>query len=498
RHRLPAAALAMTAAAVLLGAGAAAWQASVADRERVRAEGALRDAEYVTDFLIGLFDAGDQPPVNVSVRALLDRGMARIDQLGTQPDVQAGVLGAMAAMHEGIGEYENGQHATERALALLREHGAEESAQGARLLVQLGTLLRRRGEYDSAQATFVRARSIQERVLDPADPELSFTLQNLARMAVYLGDFAEAERRARAALDLQLRTLGATHRMRVNMLAQLGAIQRARGDLAGAERTLREAVALRSHATGSTRHEILNDRFQLATIVYADPARATEAEAMFRAELPALDPDSPDDLFFISWGEGTLAEILGSRGDLDGSEQLRRHVMGLRRRHLGPDHPATAESMINLGATLVQTGQLEEALSLIRDGAAINRMALGDRHPTYAASLIQLSRMLVRTGDLAAADSAIQIALAIRGERYGRESHPYIGALHQRALVQIALKRFTIAEEVLTEALALTSAAGAGSSWRLLHEAFAELYSAWGRPGDVARHRELASRSPPP
>ncbi|MBR9990574.1 MAG: serine/threonine protein kinase, partial [Gemmatimonadetes bacterium] len=42
RHRLPAAALAMTAAAVLLGAGAAAWQASVADRERVRAEGALR------------------------------------------------------------------------------------------------------------------------------------------------------------------------------------------------------------------------------------------------------------------------------------------------------------------------------------------------------------------------------------------------------------------------------------------------------------------------
>jgi serine/threonine-protein kinase len=491
RHRLQTAAVGVALAAVLLGAAAASWQAAIAERERQRAEVALSDAEHVAEFLVGLFDAGEQRPQTVTVHDLMERGTSRIDQLAAQPDVQARVLGAMGAIHESIGEYEDGQRATERALDILRARAGEESAQGARLLVQLGTLLRRRGEYDSAQAAFFRARAIQERVLEPSDPELSMTLQNLASIAIYLGDFGEAERRALAALDLQLATLGEAHRMRVNMLAQLGAIQRARGDRAGAERTMREAVSLRPRATGSTRHEILNDRFQLATVIFADPARADEAEALFRAELPALNPDSPDDLFFITWGEGSLADLLARRGDLDGSEQLRRHVLELRRRHLGSEHPATAESAINLGAILVQAGRLEEARALIEEAARINRTMLGERHPMYAASLVTLSRLLTTTGELAAADSTILIALAIRADRYGRESHSYIGALRQRALIQIRMQRFKVAEALLREGLVLADASGPGSSRAQLHEAFVELYTAWGRSADAARYRRV-------
>jgi serine/threonine protein kinase len=496
RHRFTAVAVVTTLTALLLGAGVAAWQATIAGRERQRAELALRDAEQVAEFLIGLFDSGEQPPQTVSVQDLMNRGTSRIDQLAAQPHVQARVLGAMAAIHEGIGEYERGQQAAEQALEMLRRLGLEESPAGARVLVQLGVLQRRRGEYASAEATLTRAREIQEQVLDPADPEFSITLQHLAGMAVYLGDFEEAERRARAALDLQLRTLGPTHRMRVNMLTQLGAIQRARGDRAGAEETLREAVALRPRAHGSTRREVLNDRLQLATIVFGDPARASEAEAMFRAELPALDPDSPDDVFAISWAESSLADLHSRRGDIATAERLRRHVLDLRRRHVGTDHPATAESAINLGATLVDAGKLDEALTLIQEGTDIYRATLGERHPAYANSLVVLSRMLVRTGDLAAADSAILIALAIRADRYGRETHPYIGALRQRSLVQIRMQRFETAEALLQEGLALAERGGADGARTQLHEAFAELYTAWGRPQDAARHRTLAEAGP--
>jgi serine/threonine-protein kinase len=493
RHRLSAAAIVMTFAAVLFGAGAAAWQAAVAGRERQRAEVALRDTESAAEFLVGLFDGGAQSPQSVAVGDLLQRGMSRIDQLSSQPDVQARVLGAMAAIHESIGEYEQGQRAAEQALALLRQEAKEESAAGARLLVQYGTLLRHRGEYDSAQATFVRARAIQERVLEPTDPELSVTLQRLAGIAIYLGEFAEAERRARAALDLQLRTLGAAHRMRVNMLAQLGAIQRARGDRAGAERTLREAVALRPRATGSTRHEILNDRFQLATVVFADAARADEAEALFRAELPLLDADSPDDLFFVTWAYNSIAELLARRGDLAGSEQLRRQVLELRRGRLGQDHPATGESTLALGEILQRQGRREEARQLIAEGARIQRRALGERHPMYAAALMVLSDVLISLDDLPAADSAVVVALAIRGERYGTQSHGYIQALRTHALIQTRMGAYATAEALLLDGLRLAEDGGIDGARQGLHETFVELYTAWGRPRDAAHHRQLAA-----
>ena len=493
RHRLPAAAVIVTASAVLLGAGAAAWQAAIAGRERERAELALRDAEQVAEFLVGMFDAGEQAPQAVSVHDLMQRGMSRIEQLDAQPDVQARVLGAMGAIHEGIGAYEDGQRATEQALAMLDQNGTTESAQGARLLVQLGTLLRRRGEYDSAQTVFERARRIQERVLEPTDPEISITLQRLAGIAIYLGDFEEAERRARAALDFQLRTLGRDHRMRVNMLAQLGAIQRARGDRAGAERTLREAVALRPRAAGSTRHEILNDRFQLATIVFADPARAEEAEAMFRAELPSLNEESPDDLFFITWAENSIADLLARRGDLAGSEELRRHVLELRRGRLGADHPATAESTLELGDLRLRQGRIDEARQLITDATRIYRRSLGERHPMYAQSLMRLGDVLMQSDDLQGADSAVSIALAIRAERYGPQSHGYIDALRTRALIQTRMGLFTSAEALLRDGLELAEAAGAAGARRALHNAFVELYTAWNRPADAARHRQLSA-----
>ena len=493
RHRLPAAAVIVTVSAVLLGAGAAAWQATIASRERERAEQALRDAEQVAEFLVGMFDAGEQAPQAVSVHDLMQRGMSRIEQLDAQPDVQARVLGAMGAIHEGIGAYEDGQRATEQALAMLDGNAATESAQGARLLVQLGTLLRRRGEYDSAQTVFERARRIQERVLEPTDPEFSITLQRLAGIAIYLGDFAEAERRARAALEFQLRTLGRDHRMRVNMLTQLGAIQRARGDRAGAERTLREAVALRPRATGSTRHEILNDRFQLATIVFADPARAEEAEAMFRAELPSLSEESPDDLFFITWAENSIADLLARRGDLAGSEQLRQHVLELRRGRLGADHPATAESTLELGNLRLRQGRIDEARQLIGDATRIYRRSLGERHPMYAQSLMRLGDVHMQSGDLQAADSAVSVALAIRAERYGPQSHGYIDALRTRALIQTRMGLFTSAEALLRDGLELAEAADAAGARRALHAAFVELYTAWNRPADAARHRQLAA-----
>ena len=491
RHRIPALALTLAIVAVVGGAAAAAWQATIAGRERQRAEAALADAEQVADFLVGLFNPGDQLSAPMTVRDVVQRGELHLDQLSAQPDVQARMLGAIGAIRESLGEFEVAQRATDRALLLLRAENAEESAQGAKLLNQLGRLLRGRGEYDSAQAAFFRARDIQQRVLDPTDPDLSETLQNLARISVYLGDFEEAERRAQAAVDLQLRTLGEAHRMRVNMLTQLGAIQRARGRYVESERTLREAIALRPRATGSTRSEILNDRFQLATVVHADSTRAAEAEALFRAELPGLREDSRDDVAFLTWGEESIAELLERRGDLAEGEKLRRHVYDLRVQYLGPEHTSTASAQMNLGVTILRAGRLDEAHTHLMEVAEIYRRVLGTRHPAYAISQVFLSDSYLARNQLTAADTALGTALSIRGERYGPTSHGYIDALRRRGIVRARMGRYAEGETMLNEALRL--AESQGYNVRSVHHSFADLYTAWNRPADAARHRQLAA-----
>ncbi|HEX6308401.1 MAG TPA: tetratricopeptide repeat protein [Longimicrobiales bacterium] len=492
RHRVPAIALALATLAVLGGAAASAWQATVARRERQRAEAALSGANQVADFLVDLFNPGDQLAAPMTVRDVVQRGEARLDQLGAQPDVQARMLAAMGVIHESLGEYEEGQRATDRALALLRGSGAEESAEAAKLLNQLGRLLRRRGEYDSAQTAFFRAREIQQRVLAPSNPDRGETEQNLARIAIYLGDFAEAERRAQAAADEQLQTLGEAHRMRVNMLTQLAAIQRARGNHAQAERTVREALALRPRAVGSTRSEILNDRFQLATIVNADSLRAAEAEALFRAELPGLRDDSRDDIAFITWAEEAIADITERRGDLAGGEQLRRHVHELRATHLGREHPGTVGAALNLAGTLLRAGRAGEAHAYNEEAVESFRRTLGPRHPTYAAAQVSLSETALALGRLAAADSALGTALSIRGERYGPTSHGYVDALRRRALVRTRMGRYAEAETMLNDGLRLAESQALTTQIRAIHLALAELYTAWSRPADARRHRDLA------
>src|SRR5690606_33780400 len=58
RHRVPAASLAVAVLALVIGAGAALWQAAEAGRERDRATAALAQSEEVSRFLIELFSAG--------------------------------------------------------------------------------------------------------------------------------------------------------------------------------------------------------------------------------------------------------------------------------------------------------------------------------------------------------------------------------------------------------------------------------------------------------
>lgn len=492
RHRLQAATALIVAVSLVVGAGAALWQARVARAERDRAEIASAESERVMQFLLELFEAGTPEASvggTVTARDLVERGVRRIDTLDDQPAAQASLLAVLGRVLGSLAEYQDGQLLTERALALYEAEGDEAGA--ARMLFQRGILQRERGEYRAAHESLLEARERQLRVLGPGHPELGPTYYNLAAVAVYFGEFEEAQRHADEAYEIQRASLGDAHRHTLNTLRLRGLVQRRRGELDSAEQTMRSVVAQRPQATGSTRTETLEDRRQLADLLTVRGA-TTESEQIYR-DLLSLARNTPEELGVRTGVRNSLATLLTMRGDLDAAEQLLRELLQERRVIYGPQHRAVAESSASLAGVLLRAGRIDEAEQLYRESATTYRDLLGERHLAHCNALAQIAAIHARRGEHTAADSLLAHAIALRIEDEGPFAHGLPDLMRRRAEVHTGTGRYPSAENLLNEALAIAEDRGYSASVkRQIHGTFAQLYTAWQRPDRAAHHTELS------
>ena len=73
---------------------------------------------------------------------------------------------------------------------------------------------------------------------------------------------------------------------------------------------------------------------------------------------------------------------------------LFERALAIREKTLGPEHPDTAESLINLGSLLHDKGEFAGARPLFERALAINEKALGPEHLHTALSLSSLANLL--------------------------------------------------------------------------------------------------------
>jgi eukaryotic-like serine/threonine-protein kinase len=490
RHRVTAASLVISVLALFAGAGGALWQARVAHAERDRAALAQQEAERVAEFVLDLFESATPEAAAgqaITARDLVQRGVARVDDLAAQPAVQASLLGVLGRVLESIAEYEQAQQMTERALAL-HEAGSDELG-AARMYHQRALVLRRRGEYAAAEESLVRARDIRVRLLGPAHPELGPTYHDLARMSVYLGDMQEAQRRADEAYDIQRSALGETHPATLQSRMLAGVVQRRRGRVDEAEQTIRAVIALRPRSVGSTRHAALQDRLQLGDLLTLAERDLAEAERIFRDVLGKTDSSNPEDLFTRFWAKGSLVSVLARRGDVEAALSEARELRVERQAVYGADHPLSAPDLI--ARLLVRAGRPDEAEPLYRETLDAQRARFGERHPVYMAALTGMTELYLARGEQARADSVLEHVLAARIAESGPDGPDIPDLLWRRARTLTALGRYEDAELLLHDALGRATRKQLGAVLPFIHEAYADLYRALGRTEDADRHQRL-------
>ena len=128
----------------------------------------------------------------------------------------------------------------------------------------------------------------------------------------------------------------------------------------------------------------------------------------------------------LAAGLGKLATLLKYEGDFAEARSLYERVLAIKEKALGPEHPDTAASLIDLADVLIDLadvlrdqGDFVGARPLCERALGICERALGPDHLKTADTLLALSRVLFAQGDFAACWPPVERALAIHEKALG-------------------------------------------------------------------------------
>ncbi|MEM6795734.1 MAG: tetratricopeptide repeat protein [Acidobacteriota bacterium] len=409
RFRL-ASASAAAAALLLLGALAvstALWLEARraeerATRARLEAESALRASEETTQFMLGLFEAADPAEdlgLDLTARDLLERGIARADELKDEPQVHALLLETLGTVSWSLGALDRAQGLFEDALAT-RARGAPDAAREANSRVRLGTIARDREDLEGAEDHYRSAIAALELAGQDPGPELAGALNSLGIVLSRQGRFEEASTALERSLAISEGGLG-------DLAAEPLGIAAAQANL-----------AILYHRLG---------KFE------ASLETQTRALALFEQHLPAGHPN-------LAVLQANLALTARSLGRLGVARERALSALEIDRRVLPASHPGLAADLHGLGAVERRLGRLEAARSAFAEGLAILEEAHGEAHFSSTAHRNDLALVALDAGQVREALRVLEpLAEELEASGDARAPGRLVAALRLLALAQLRL-----------------------------------------------------------
>ncbi|HRQ65044.1 MAG TPA: serine/threonine-protein kinase [Xanthomonadaceae bacterium] len=190
-----------------------------------------------------------------------------------------------------IDEAEEGLHA---ALDLLRAQETPDPETMIQAKGMLGNLAYYRGDMERAGQMFREELRLREGVMDSGRPGFATALNNLAAVQYVSGDFAEAERTYRRAVEASRARFGVDNHEVAQALRGVAISLRKQGRGAEALTELRQAVAINAAWSGETHVTVIRyamDALELALLLEVDAD--VELERLARVA-EALPPESAD------------------------------------------------------------------------------------------------------------------------------------------------------------------------------------------------------------
>jgi eukaryotic-like serine/threonine-protein kinase len=413
RHRVALAAGGLVLASLLVGLGAALWQADRAAAERDRAEHLRliaedeRDAaEQVAAFLEGMFAASDPFSTRpgrmdtIRIGAFLERGAARIgSEFTDRPLIRARMLGVLGRAYRSLGVHDGAESLLEESLQTYRSIHGDGHTDLADALNALGNLYLDQERAAEAESAHRQALELRRALLGPDDPLVAASLNNLAAALQNAGKLDEAESLYDELLAIHRRLQPPDSSGLADALNTRMALIYRRDDMEAALPLAREILAIDRALFGDAHPRVARSMNNLAQVLMRTGA-IEEAEPLLQESLAMnrqiLGGEHPN----IAAGAANLAGVLVRLGRHDEAEPLYVEAIAMNRRLLGNGHPALATALSNFADLLAGRGDVAEAEGLYREALVINRAGLGPGHVAVGIVSTRLAATLCDQGRL--------------------------------------------------------------------------------------------------
>ncbi len=420
RHRTGVIATAAVILALVIGLGAAIWQA----HERSLA---AQRAETVRDFLVTLFEAASPAQAQgqeLTARQVFDQGVLRLgDELDTSPAIKSDLLLTLASIAHQLGDQDRGLDLIDQSIALLQRAGGATRVELADALRLRGSILEQAGEYEAARAELERALELHR----ASEGESSAVAADLVQLAS-LDLNAEQPDTAVEALEQALEIVRQEGRVRgpntdpAVIEGQLAMARRQQGRLDEARDLYEGSLTALSARYGEHHPETVRLRNSLAALLLHQGEYAAAEEHFHRLAEDNLQVYGEDHPLTIT-ARNNLAVVLSKLGRSGEAVPLFRDILAYWHETAGPDHPHAAVTQINLATALADTGEFGEAEALYLDALPRFETIFGRESPHYAVTLLRLADVTRQKGGTEQARAQAEEALAIHRQALPAE-HP--------------------------------------------------------------------------
>ena len=297
-----------------------------------------------------------------------------------------------------------------RAHAIREMRSANEPLRLAQTLELMAWLYRYSGDFRAAQAPLDQAVEIRKR-LAPEHPDTAFTLQLSGDVLWHGGQIERAKTLWLDGLALVERTIGRDHPATVGFERRLALASDAQGDRAETRRLLGHAMETSDRWFAACSPELLAVRVQAASSLQYD-GEYPDARRRYQQSLAACEAclgPNHSRAATIVYNLAVLEHQMGNEKD---AERLYARVIRIWSSRLGPAHWYVARGLDGLAEVAAAQGQLERARLLYSRALAIRRRSNAD-HPDVAWTLTNLARVSADSGGLAAAEQYVRQAIDI-------------------------------------------------------------------------------------
>ncbi|MBL0741395.1 tetratricopeptide repeat protein [Chryseolinea lacunae] len=339
--------------------------------------------------------------------------------------------------------------------SILRPFENDTSAVVALLQNRLALILNVRGKFPEAKEILEKARHSDEQRHDLG--AAAFTYSNLGLVYQSLGDYRNARRLLKQAVDESVRLFGADDPITLSRSQNLAGVLIESGDLMQGRSLLENVIKSNEKRLGIDHPDTTNAYASLGAVLYSI-GEYSNAQAMLERAIRLLEDNFGPDHSNLAQAWSHLALVLLALDKNAEAVSLFEKVSNAVEKKFGSDHPKNITSWSNLAVALTQIGNYSRARFLVENALKLAQQVLGPNHPDISAIYLSIANVMKAQGDFAGARPLLEKAVELDELNFGLN---HLNTAINYANLAIVLKRlgeFVTAREFSTKSLAIMEA----------------------------------------